>query len=245
MPPQYPGCVTDVCGVCNLWDTHKYTANSSCTDCSGEVFGMARRDEYGTCGGDNSSLVNVFKLSDSGLPEVQWAMELMVSAALFPSMILCLCCLWCQMRSQWKATRKIGDGVSDGRSAKGRRFTADELSGLGSIGEWDEDGSPRKRGPKQPPSWRDTAAKAKELAQQNSWQSIAAPAVAAATATVTPPSIATSTATQRAERMWHNETREPRQYPQRVVQPPQPRAECQLLVAGPGQRLQQLWTHGG
>jgi len=174
MPPQYPGCVTDVCGVCNLWDTHKYTANSSCTDCSGEVFGMARRDEYGTCGGDNSSLVNVFKLSDSGLPEVQWAMELMVSAALFPSMILCLCCLWCQMRSQWKATRKIGDGVSDGRSAKGRRFTADELSGLDSIGEWDEDGSPRKRGPKQPPSWRDTAAKAKELAQQNSWQSIAA-----------------------------------------------------------------------
>ena len=57
-------------------------------------------------------------------------MELMVSAALFPSMILCLCCLWCQLRSQWKATRKIGDGVSDGRSAKGRRFTADELSRL-------------------------------------------------------------------------------------------------------------------
>jgi hypothetical protein len=105
-------------------------------------------------------------------------MELMVSAALFPSMILCLCCMWCQMRSQWKATRKIGDGVSDGRSAKGRRFTADELSGLGSIGEWDEDGSPRKRGPKQPSSWRDTAARAKEQAreckQQNSWQSIAA-----------------------------------------------------------------------
>jgi hypothetical protein len=66
MPPQYPGCVTDACGVCNLWDTHTYTANSSCTDCSGEVFGMARRDAYGTCGGDNSSLVNAFKLSDSG-----------------------------------------------------------------------------------------------------------------------------------------------------------------------------------
>ena len=65
-PPQYPGCVTDACGVCNEWDTHTYTANSSCTDCSGEVFGLAERDAYGTCGGDNSSLVNVFKLSDSG-----------------------------------------------------------------------------------------------------------------------------------------------------------------------------------
>ena len=65
-PPQYPGCVTDACGVCNEWDTHTYTANSSCTDCSGEVFGMAQRDAYGTCGGDNSSLVNMFKLSDSG-----------------------------------------------------------------------------------------------------------------------------------------------------------------------------------
>ena len=65
-PPQYPGCVTDACGVCNEWDTHTYTANSSCTDCSGEVFGMAQRDAYGTCGGDNSSLVNIFKLSDSG-----------------------------------------------------------------------------------------------------------------------------------------------------------------------------------
>ena len=63
---QYPGCVTDACGVCNEWDTHTYTANSSCTDCSGEVFGMAQRDAYGTCGGDNSSLVNAFKLSDSG-----------------------------------------------------------------------------------------------------------------------------------------------------------------------------------
>ena len=111
-------------------------------------------------------------------------MELMISAALFPSLLLCLCCLWCQLRSQWKATRKIGDGVSDGRwgndgrSAKGRRFTADELSGIGSIGEFDEDGSPRKRGPKTLPSWRDTAARAKEQAreckQQNSWQSIAA-----------------------------------------------------------------------
>ena len=36
-------------------------------------------------------------------------MELMVSAALFPSLFLCLCCLWYQMRSYRKATRKIGD----------------------------------------------------------------------------------------------------------------------------------------
>ena len=111
-------------------------------------------------------------------------MELMVSAALFPSLLLCLCCLWCQLRSQWKAARKIGDGVSDGRwgkdgrSSKGRRFSADELSGIGSIGESDDDGSPRKRGPKTLPSWRETAARAKDLSreckQQNSWQSIAA-----------------------------------------------------------------------
>merc|ERR1719201_2377258 len=183
-PPQYPGCVTDACGVCNEWDTHTYTANSSCTDCSGEMFGLAQRDAYGTCGGDNSSLVNVFKLSDSGLPEEQWAMELMVSAALFPNLLLCLCCLWCQLRSQWKAARKIGDGVSDGRwgkdgrSSKGRRFSADELSGIGEIGGSDDDGSPRKRGPKTLPSWRETAARAKDLSreckQQNSWQNIAA-----------------------------------------------------------------------
>ena len=111
-------------------------------------------------------------------------MELMVSAALFPSLLLCLCCLWCQLRSQWKAARKIGDGASDGRlgkdgrSSKGRRFSADELSGIGSIGESDDDGSPRKRGPKTLPSWRETAARAKDLSreckQQNSWQSIAA-----------------------------------------------------------------------
>ena len=66
MPPNYPGCVTDACGVCNHWDKHTYTANASCTDCSGEVFGTALRDQYGSCGGDNSSLINVFKLSDSG-----------------------------------------------------------------------------------------------------------------------------------------------------------------------------------
>ena len=111
-------------------------------------------------------------------------MELMVSAALLPSLLLCLCCLWCQLRSQWKAARKIGDGVSDGRwgkdgrSSKRRRFSADELSGIGSIGESDDDGSPRKRGPKTLPSWRETAARAKDLSreckQQNSWQSIAA-----------------------------------------------------------------------
>jgi hypothetical protein len=111
-------------------------------------------------------------------------MELMISAATLPSLLLCLCCLWCQVRSQWKATRKIGNGVSDGRwekdggSAKGRRFTADDLPGIGSNGELDEDGSPRKRGPKQPSAWRETAARAKEQAreckQQNSWQSIAA-----------------------------------------------------------------------
>ena len=177
MPPQYPGCVTDVCGVCNLWDTHKYTANSSCTDCSGAVLGTARRDKYGTCGGDNSSLVNVFKLSDSGLPEEQWAMELIVSAALLPSLFLCLCCLWYQMRSHRKATRKIGDAknMNDGRSAKGRRFSADELSGdtLDSIDEWDEDGKPRQRARKQQSSWQRTAAKAKQQArgraQTNSW----------------------------------------------------------------------------
>ena len=99
-------------------------------------------------------------------------MELMVSAALFPSLLLCLCCLWCQLRSQWKATRKIGDRVSDGRwgqdgrSAKGRRFTADEGPGIGSNGELDEDGSNRKRGPKQPSSWRETAARAKEQARE-------------------------------------------------------------------------------
>ena len=108
----------------------------------------------------------------------------MVSAALFPSLLLCLCCLWCQLRSQWKAARKVGDGVSDGRwgkdgrSSKGRRFSADELSGIGSIGESEDDGSPRKRGPKTLPSWRETAARAKDLSreckQQNSWQSIAA-----------------------------------------------------------------------
>ena len=111
-------------------------------------------------------------------------MELMVSAALFPSLLLCLCCLWCQLRSQWKAARKVGDGVSDGRwgkdgrSSKGRRFSADELSGIGEIGGSDDDGSPRKRGPKTLPSWRETAARAKDLSreckQQNSWQSIAA-----------------------------------------------------------------------
>ena len=108
----------------------------------------------------------------------------MVSAALFPSLLLCLCCLWCQLRSQWKAARKVGDGVSDGRwgkdgrSSKGRRFSADELSSIGEIGESDDDGSPRKRGPKTLPSWRETAARAKDLSreckQQNSWQSIAA-----------------------------------------------------------------------
>ena len=108
----------------------------------------------------------------------------MVSAALFPSLLLCLCCLWCQLRLQWKAARKVGDGVSDGRwgkdgrSSKGRRFSADELSGIGEIGGSDDDGSPRKRGPKTLPSWRETAARAKDLSreckQQNSWQSIAA-----------------------------------------------------------------------
>ena len=107
-------------------------------------------------------------------------MELMVSAALLPSLFLCLCCLWFQMRSYRKSTRKIGDAknVSDGRSSKGRRFSADELSGIGEIGGSDDDGSPRKRGPKTLPSWRETAARAKDLSreckQQNSWQSIAA-----------------------------------------------------------------------
>ena len=58
-------------------------------------------------------------------------MELMVSAALLPSLLLCLCCLWFQMRSHRKSTRKIGDAknVSDGWSSKGRRFSADELPG--------------------------------------------------------------------------------------------------------------------
>ena len=64
--PSYPGCVTDACGACNHWDTHTYTANASCTDCSGEVFGTARVDKYGWCGGHNSSLVSVFQLSDYG-----------------------------------------------------------------------------------------------------------------------------------------------------------------------------------
>ena len=108
-------------------------------------------------------------------------MELMVSAALFPSIILCLCCLWYQMCSHRKATRKIGDAKSmgDGRSAKGRRFTAGELPGelpgdtLDSIDEWDEDGKPRQRGRKQQSAWQRTAAKAKQQArgraQTNSW----------------------------------------------------------------------------
>ena len=105
-------------------------------------------------------------------------MELMVSAALFPSLLLCLCCLWCQLRSQWKAARKVGDGVSDGRwgkdgrSSKGRRFSADELPGdtLDSIDEWDEDGKPRQRGQS---AWQKAAAKAKQQArgrvQTSSW----------------------------------------------------------------------------
>ena len=101
-------------------------------------------------------------------------MELMISAALFPSLLLCLCCLWYQMRSYRKSTRKIGDAknVSDGRSAKGRRFTADELPGdtLDSIDEWDEDGKPRQRGQS---AWQKAAAKAKQQArgraQTNSW----------------------------------------------------------------------------
>ena len=108
-------------------------------------------------------------------------MELMVSAALLPSLLLCLCCLWCQMRSQWKAARKVGDGVSDGRwgkdgRSKGRRFSADELSGIGEIGGSDDDGSPRKRGPKTLPSRETARAKdlSRECKQQNSWQSIAA-----------------------------------------------------------------------
>ena len=60
-------------------------------------------------------------------------MELMVSAALFPSLCLCLCCLWCQMRSHWQAKRKVSDQTARDakaqRSAKGRRFRADELPG--------------------------------------------------------------------------------------------------------------------
>ena len=49
-----------------------------------------------------------------GLPEEQWAMELMISAALFPSLLLCLCCLWCQMRSQSEGhpkDRRVSDGT--------------------------------------------------------------------------------------------------------------------------------------
>ena len=101
-------------------------------------------------------------------------MELMVSAALLPSLLLCLCCLWFQMRSHRKSTRKIGDAknVSDGRSSKGRRFSADELPGdtLDSIDEWDEDGKPRPRGQS---AWQKAAAKAKQQArgrvQTSSW----------------------------------------------------------------------------
>ena len=106
-------------------------------------------------------------------------MELMVSAALFPSLCLCLCCLWCQMHAHWQATRKVSDAASQ-RSAKGRKFRADELPGSkslwrgvrdkGAAGSFDSIGS-------MPPSQglRGVAARAREQAreckQQSSWQS--------------------------------------------------------------------------
>ena len=89
-------------------------------------------------------------------------------------------------------------------------------------------------------TYRAAAATSRSAARSSATTTLASTAtlaIADANATVSTTPSATSTATQRAERMWHDDTRQPRQYPRRVVQPPQPRADCQLLVARSGQRL--------
>ena len=171
-PPNPPGCVVDVCGVCNEWAEHTYTANRTCTDCAGEVFGSAQLDIYGTCGGDNSTLVNQFSLTDSGLPTGSSATALYVTLALAPSLVLFICCLMCSRRRRGKAKKRIAQQPA--------QPSATATGGLDPIGE--EEGPTRaERGPAQPPSWRSVAAAARgagylnTLAQQKKLPPIASP----------------------------------------------------------------------
>ena len=171
-PPSPPACVVDVCGVCNEWAEHTYMANRTCTDCTGEVFGSAQLDIYGACGGDNTTLVNEFSLSDSGLPTGSSATALYVTLALAPSLLLFMCCLMCSRRRRGKAKKRIKQLPAQPSAAT--------TGGLDTIGE--EDGPTRgERGPAQPPSWRSVAAAARgagylnSLAQQKKLPPIASP----------------------------------------------------------------------
>ena len=167
-PPMGPACVYDACGICNPWVTHTYVANSSCTDCSGEIFGDATRDSYGMCKGDNTSLVNSFRLTDSGLPDDPVAVRLVIFLALLPSLILFCCCCYCSFRKHLKPQRRTRKVSQDPSSpSKG---------GLDSIGEEGE-GQPRERGPATASSWRSAAAMAREgspdAPQLSAWRNAA------------------------------------------------------------------------
>ena len=150
-PPSMPPCVDDACGICNPWAVHTYIGNASCTDCTGKLFGTAERDSYGMCGGDNTSLVSVFRLTDSGLPAGSWAMRMTIVLALLPSLLLWCACCYCSYRSSFspRRSRKVAHDPSPVPS----------LGGLDSIGEEKEE-QPRERGPAQASSWRHAAAMA-------------------------------------------------------------------------------------
>ena len=150
-PPSMPPCVDDACGICNPWAVHTYIGNASCTDCTGKLFGTAERDSYGMCGGDNTSLVSVFRLTDSGLPEDSWAMRMTIVLALLPSLLLWCACCYCSYRSSVspRRSRKVAHDPSPVPS----------LGGLDSIGEEKEE-QPRERGTAQASSWRHAAAMA-------------------------------------------------------------------------------------
>ena len=170
-PPSPPACVVDVCGECNAWAEHTYMANRTCTDCTGEVFGSAQLDSYGTCGGDNSTLVSPFKLSENGLPTGGSATIVIVTLALAPSLVLFLCCMWCGRRRRLKARRRVSQQPKPpGTAGSGR---------LDTIGEETPTGGERKQA--QPPSWRSVAAAARgagylnTLAQQSKLPPIASP----------------------------------------------------------------------
>ena len=166
-PPMGPACVYDACGICNPWVVHAYVANSSCTDCAGNVFGGAARDSYGMCNGDNTSLVNAFRLTDSGLPDEPWAVRLVIFLALLPSLVLFCCCCYCTFRKHLKPQRRTGKVSQDPSSpSKGE---------LDSIGE---EPSPRgsERSRATASSWRSTAAMVREGAdapQASAWRNAA------------------------------------------------------------------------